>query len=118
MDNFNHEDTTKNKGAVAQTTTPKAKITKLKFNDNSAHNQRLKILDWMFEKNSITTAQARENLDIMSPAPRILELRKAGYQIVTVWDSWTSEYEIKHRVARYVLTQKKPLEGDNKSEVV
>ena len=53
----------------------------------------------------------------MSPAPRILELRKAGYQIVTVWDSWTSEYGIKHSIARYVLTQKEPIEPDNDSEV-
>jgi hypothetical protein len=79
---------------------------KTNFKDNSAHNQRLKIRDWLFEKGSITTAQAREYLDIMSPAPRIMELRKAGYQIVTLWDSWTSEHGIKHRIGRYVLKQK------------
>ncbi|WP_036308017.1 helix-turn-helix domain-containing protein [Methylophilus sp. 5] len=81
------------------------------FNDNSAHNQRLKILDWLFEKDSITTAQAREYLDVMSPAPRIMELRRAGYQIVTFWDNWTSEHGIKHRIGRYVLTQKQPVEA-------
>ncbi|KQT42232.1 MULTISPECIES: helix-turn-helix domain-containing protein [unclassified Methylophilus] len=83
---------------------------KPKFTNNSAHNQRLKLLDWLFEKNSITTAQAREMLDVMSPAPRILELRAAGYEINTVWDNWTSEYGIKHRIARYVLMQKKPVD--------
>lgn len=88
-----------------------AKITKAKFNDNSAHNQRLKLLDWVLEKGAITTAQAREHLDIMSPAPRIMELRKAGYLIDTVWDSWISEHGIKHRIACYVLVQKQPIEA-------
>jgi len=82
---------------------------KSNFNDNSAHNQRLKILDWLFEKDSITTAQAREYLDVMSPAPRVMELRKAGYQIVIFWDSWTSEHGIKHRIGLYVLVQKQPV---------
>lgn len=54
---------------------------KTNFKDNSAHNQRLKILDWLFEKGSITTAQAREYLDIMSPAPRIWSYAKR----VIVW---------------------------------
>lgn len=107
----NYENT-KNKGVAAPTTTPKNTTTKPKFTDNSAHNQRLKLLDWLFEKGAITTAQARESLDIMSPAPRIMELRKAGYLISTVWDNWTSEYGIKHCIARYVLTQKQPVESE------
>jgi hypothetical protein len=117
MDNFNDNNTRK-EGAAASTTTHKAKTTKRNFKDNSAHNQRLKLLDWLLEKNSITTAQAREYLDIMSPAPRILELRKAGYLIDTIPDTWTSEHGINHKgVARYVLTQKEPIEPDNNSEV-
>lgn len=106
---LNHE-TPKIKGLAAQTTNPKVKTIKSNFNDNSTHNQRLKLLDWLFEKGSITTSDARDCLDIMSPAPRIMELRKASYQIVTIWDSWISEHGIKHRIARYVLTQKKPIE--------
>jgi hypothetical protein len=85
---------------------------KPKFTNNSAHNQRLKLLDWLFEKNSITTTQARETLDVMSPAPRIFELRKAGYLINTIWESWESEYGIKHRIARYVLLQKQPVDAN------
>lgn len=110
MENFNRDSFTQNKGVAAATTTPKELTTRGNFTDNSAHNQRLKILDWLFEKGSITTSQAREYLDIMSPAPRILELRKAGYMIVTVWDNWTSEYGIKHHIARYVLSQNEPIE--------
>ena len=109
---------TKNKRLAARTANLKAKTTKPKFTDNSAFNQRLKILGWLFESGSITTSEAREHLDIMSPAPRIMELKRAGYLIVTVWDNWTSEHNIKHRIARYVLTQKQPVERDNDSEVV
>lgn len=108
---------TKKKGVAASTTTPENKTSKPNFKDNSASNQCLKLLDWFLEKNSITTKQAQVSLDVMSPAPRILELRKQGYKIKTVWDSWTSEYGIKHRIARYVLTQKTPVESDNESKV-
>lgn len=103
---------TKNKGLAATTTNPQKTTRKTKFTDNSTHNQCLKILDWLFERGSITTAQARASLDVMSPAARIMQLKLSGYLIVTVWDSWTSEYGIKHRIARYVLTQKQPLDSE------
>lgn len=101
---------TKKKGFAAQKTNPQNKTTKPNFNNNSSYNQRLKILDRLFEKGSITTSEAREHLDVMSPAARIMELKEAGYLIVTIWDSWTSEHNIKHRIGRYVLTQKQPVE--------
>jgi hypothetical protein len=110
--------TPQNKAAAAPTTTSKAKTIKRIFKDNSTSNQCLKILDWLFEKGSITTTQAREHLDIMSPAARILQLKKAGYLIIKINDTWTSEHGINHKgVARYVLTQKEPLESNNESEM-
>ena len=108
---------TKNKGLDADTTNPETQTTKPNFNDNSAFNQRLKMLDYLFERGSITSNEARERLDIYYPPARIFELRQAGYLIVTIWDNWTSEYGIKHRIARYVLTQKQPVESVNASEV-
>ena len=108
---------TKNKGLDADTTNPETQTTKPNFKDNSAFNQRLKILDYLFERGSITSNEARERLDVYYPPARIFELRQAGYLIVTIWDSWTSEYGIKHRIARYVLTQKQPVESVNASEV-
>ena len=118
MENFNQDDHTKNKGLAALTTNPDTTKHKIKFTDNSAQNQRLKLLDWLLEKNSITTTQARINLDIMSPAARILELKRHGYLINTVPAEWLSEHGIKHKgVARYVLTQKQPVETINDSEV-
>ncbi|HAJ71533.1 MAG TPA: hypothetical protein DCO68_05590, partial [Methylophilaceae bacterium] len=89
------------------------------FKDNSSSNQCLKILDWLFEKGSITTTQARQHLDVMSPAARILQLKRAGYQIDKINDTWTSEHGINHKgIARYVLTQKQPVKTINSSEVV
>lgn len=111
------KENTKNKGLAAQTTNHETKTTKLNFNDNSAHNQRLKILDWLLEKGSITTTQAREHLDVMHPAGRINELRNVGYLINKVHVDWVGGLGVKHnRVARYILTQKTPVERDNESE--
>lgn len=108
-----NNENTKNKGVAVDATTPQAKTTKPKFTDNSAFNQRLKLLDWLFESGSITTSEAREHLDIMSPAPRIMELKRAGYLIVTVTDNWTSPHGINHKgIARYVLTQKQPIDRE------
>lgn len=107
----------KNKGLDAPATNPKNTTPTSEFTDNSSHNQRLKLLDYLFERGSITTSEAREKLDIYNPPARLFELRGAGYLIHTIWDYWTSEHGIKHRIARYVLTQKRPVESDNDSEV-
>ena len=105
--------TTKNKGLAAQTTNPKTTTkTKPKFNDNSTNNQQAKLLDYLQEHGSITTAIARKELDVMSPAPRIMELKALGYLIVTVCDNWISDHGINHKgIARYVLTQTKPIDS-------
>ena len=117
MENFNQDDHTKNKVAAVDATTPDTTTNKRNFRDNSSSNQCLKILDWLFEKGNITTTQAREHLDVMSPAARILQLKKAGYLIIKVNDNWTSNHGINHKgVARYVLTHKEPIELDD-SEV-
>lgn len=104
---------TKNKGLAATTTNPKTTLkSKPKFTDNSTQNQRTKLLDYLIEYGSITTAEARKILDVMSPAPRIMELKARGYSIVTLVDSWTSEHGINHKgIARYVLRQNKPIDS-------
>ncbi len=100
---------TQNKGVFASTITHK-QSRRINFKDNSLHNQRLKLLGYLREHGSITTSQAREILDIYYPPARAFELKREGYSITTVWDSWTSEHGIKHRIARYLLTQKQPFE--------
>jgi Helix-turn-helix domain len=101
---------TKNKGLAALTTNPQDSKPKPKFTDNSTNNQRAKLLDYLQEHGSITTAQAREDLDIMSPAPRKMELVALGHLITMKWVTWVSEYGIKHRIGRYYLTQTKPID--------
>lgn len=100
----------KNKAVRASTQTAYKSVHKPKFTDNSSYNQRLKILDWLFVYGSLTTRVAREELDIYSPTARVAELRQAGYQINTVWVTWTSEHGIKHKIGCYVLTSKQLLE--------
>ena len=67
------------------------------MNPNSNEAQRTRILEWL-RGESLTTLQAREHLDIMHPAGRVMELRKQGFNIFTHWTN-----EANHRVARYVL---------------
>jgi hypothetical protein len=112
-----NNENTKNKGAAVDATTPQTKTTKLNSTDNSRFYQRIKLLDWLLEKGSISTDQAREHLDVMHPAGRIKELREDGYLISTIWVVWESDYGIKHRVAKYVLMRKEPLENLELSEV-
>ena len=105
----------KDKGAALKATPAKQTI-KIDFTNNSFFNQCLKLLDYLLEHGSITSQIAREKLDIYYPPARIFTLRQNGYLVNTVWDNWTSDYGIKHRIARYVLTQKEPLENVNESE--
>lgn len=68
----------------------------------SAAAQRQRILKHL-QCSTLTTLQAREQLDIMHPAMRVLELKRHGFAIKT---EWTTEYSAggsKHRIARYVL---------------
>lgn len=52
---------------------------------------------------SITTLDARRELDVLHPAQRILELRQKGYDIRTVWTTQATDAGVKHRMARYIL---------------
>ncbi len=66
-----------------------------------AASQRQRILAWLFTT-SLTTLQARKELDVMHPAMRIKELRDQGHNIVTHWET-VDTGKAKHRVASYVL---------------
>jgi hypothetical protein len=64
-------------------------------------SQRQRILAWLLTR-SITTLQARKELDIMHPAARVQELKAQGLNIVTdrvLDDSGKG----KHKVGRYTL---------------
>lgn len=70
-------------------------------------SQREAILNWLLNVGSITTQEARENLEITSPAPRIFELKALGWRIETKMVEWRSHRGISHRIAKYILTGKK-----------
>ncbi|NVJ48575.1 MAG: helix-turn-helix domain-containing protein [Cytophagia bacterium] len=73
---------------------------------NISTGAQRKRLKWALElagKNGISTIQAREILNIISPAPRIYELRNKGYDILTHWIVHIDAQGNKHRVAKYVL---------------
>ena len=70
---------------------------------NSAFAQRQRIAEWFKASNSLTTEDARRNLDIMHPAGRIRELRARGFEIMTVWENYPTVGGNLHRMARYVF---------------
>lgn len=71
--------------------------------DLSTEAQRQRLLDALTERGSITTQQARDELEVMHPAGRIMELRKKGVEIVTVWAHEQSAGGVVHRIARYLM---------------
>ena len=77
-------------------------------NDNSAHTQRLRLLAAFETRHSLTTIEARRDLDILMPAARVFELRARGFDIATIWTDDLTECGRKHRVARYVMIKAAP----------
>jgi hypothetical protein len=79
--------------------------TSLKSLDTSASTQRMQILALLKRYPSINTLEFREAHGILSPAPRIFELRLMGYEILThLEDIRTPDGRLHKRVARYYLT--------------
>lgn len=74
----------------------------MKYLGNDAASQRLRMQQWFDGRSSLTTQEARELLDVMSPAARVFEMRAAGWQIVTVWERFPTACGRLHRMARYI----------------
>ncbi len=76
----------------------------LRPDNNSTIAQRARILNWFFNISSrLSTLEAREQLAIMSPAPRIGELRHdLGHKIITEWERQKDSTGTLHRVGVYV----------------
>lgn len=71
---------------------------------NSSEAQRQRILETLHNR-SLTTLEARRELDVLHPAARIMELRKQGYDIQTVRVPDLTSEGFAHYVARYILRQ-------------
>lgn len=93
--------THKEKATPRQENSPSKK----QHNDNSTAGQRARLLDALIDAGAmgLSTIELRESLDVMSPAPRVLELRELGFQIETFWVVGENSQGNKHRCARYVL---------------
>ncbi len=74
-----------------------------KRSSNSNAAQRGRLLHYLKQHGSITTLQARQVLAVMSPAPRIKELRDLGYSIITNWVKGIDSAGVEHRQGLYVL---------------
>ncbi len=75
---------------------------------NSTAAQRARLLENLQLAGSITTLQARAQLDVLHPAMRVLELRKQGHRITTHWTTENTDCGQAHRVALYVLEPEVP----------
>lgn len=73
------------------------------YSPNSAAAQRMRILTHRHEHGRLSTIEAREDLDVLRPAMRVLELRVQGHSILTLWPREETHCGRTHRVARYVL---------------
>ncbi|WP_374487013.1 helix-turn-helix domain-containing protein [Zoogloea sp.] len=70
--------------------------------DHAKARQRAVLLAEL-RQGPVTTIQAREALGIMSPAARVLELRRSGLDILTVRARIVDSAGALHAMARYVL---------------
>ena len=70
---------------------------------NSLEHQRMAIHAYLREHGTITTLEARRELDVLHPAARVMELRRAGLEIDLVWCDDLSENGRPHKVGRYIL---------------
>lgn len=69
---------------------------------NNAAAQRLRAID-LLRTGPKSTLQLRRDGDILSPAARILELKRRGFDILTNWVHEATDCGKLHRVALYVL---------------
>ncbi|MEE2731090.1 MAG: helix-turn-helix domain-containing protein [Pseudomonadota bacterium] len=75
-------------------------------NNTNLEAQRQRLLTALRKAGAagINTIQARRDLNILAPAPRVHELRHLyGYNIQTIWTTETTPEGYPHRVARYIL---------------
>lgn len=73
--------------------------------NNSIKNQQERLLIALIKAGNagVSTIECRHVLDVMCPAPRIMELRRRGYNIKTTWSVERTPEGHKHRVGRYLL---------------
>lgn len=77
----------------------------------SANSQRKRILAYFSNCPKLTVAEARDFLGVFHAPSRILELRRQGWKIKTVWTCEIDKFGTSHRVGLYIFEGKN--EGSN-----
>lgn len=72
------------------------------FIGNSGRNQAERLLAAL-HRYPVTTFEAMRELDVYHVPARVLQLRKAGHKIITLWQAVTTEAGATHRVGLYIL---------------
>lgn len=90
------------KKAAPERTASKGNTSAANHSDNTATAQRDRLLTAL-RTGPITTLGARRELDVLHPGARIMELRKLGHRIATIWTMDLTSEGKPHRVAKYVL---------------
>ena len=75
----------------------------MKKPNTSSLSQQEALLSYFHDHGPLRTLYAREELGVMHPAARVLELRQQGHKIVTHWTTTIDKAGTKHREAKYVL---------------
>lgn len=101
-----------NKKNAPDQKTQSAEQSQADFNtDNSHKAQRNRLLSAL-KRDSITTIQARDDLNILSPAARVFELRKQGHKIIRTWAYQPDAFGRKHKIGCYTLMPGKAVQHD------
>ena len=89
----------------SQKTNPRVtgKISEMNDSRKISPAQRSRLINWLRKRGHIDTVEARCELDILSPASRIMKLRKGDFKIETVWIDRETDAGKRHRIGRYVL---------------
>ena len=74
-----------------------------KPSEASRASQRVKLLEHLKQYGEVTTVTCREEYGVMSPASRFMELRRAGYEIVTKRCVAYDASGRRHPCASYIL---------------
>ena len=80
------------------------------LSNNSTKAQRARLLAYLRLHGSITTAHAREHLNIYDPRVRKCELVKQCYNIVMTWVTAVTAQGYAHKVGLYTLIEPENVE--------
>lgn len=76
---------------------------------NATSSQRARILKHFETCQKLSTIQARNKYGVLSPAPRMMELKKIGHIIETHWIKEPDANGVLHRVGLYVYLGKQEM---------